>query len=62
MSKATKKPDPSEITDTFVVFPKEQLDAAIAALYFTLENSTSEDFNTSVRREMLNALKRLEDD
>ncbi|MMZ43601.1 hypothetical protein D1872_51620 [compost metagenome] len=53
--------DLCELTDILVVFPKEELEACIEALYYTLEHSTSSDFNNGVRRAMVNAIKRLDD-
>ena len=59
--KPSQSQDPTQITDTFVVFPREEMEACIEALYWTLANTTSVDFPTNVRRNMLNAVKRLEE-
>jgi len=61
---ATNKPkiskDVVQPSDTLVVLPKDELEACIEALYYTLEHSTSDYFDKGVRKSMLAALKRLE--
>lgn len=50
----------SQPTDSLIVMPKEELAALIEAIYYVLEKSTSEDFPTVTKKQMLSALKRLE--
>jgi hypothetical protein len=61
LSRPKQHPDAVQGTDVFCIIPKDELEAIIASLYFTLEHSTTNDFPIGQRKSMLAAVRRMEE-